>query len=66
MNSSIKKRLDEIAHKVKPEERPKMILEWGDILTGDPVKDAEIRANRPTHDEDGNPIIYLEWPDDPI
>ena len=63
--SDLKRRISQLERKTAPEPPPvKYILEWGDVVTGDPAKDAEIRANRPTHNEAGERIIYLEWPDD--
>ena len=62
---SLKGRINRLEKDHVPKRAPvKYIVDWGDA-TGDPVKEAELRANRPTHDEDGNPITYIDWHDDP-
>jgi hypothetical protein len=58
-----KKRLNDLERKATPEEQLKVIVDWGEA-TGDPVLDAKLRAERPTHSEDGGRIIYIDWPED--
>ena len=61
---SLKGRINKLEKDNKPKpEAVKYIVEWSEA-TGDPVKDAELRANRPTHNEAGEKITYVDWGDE--